>query len=154
MTRLHYTDCGLDWVWLENGFERHATDYGPGTSITNADDLHQAIAAELVCRSGALRGQEAQFLRAFLRMGADELDLVLAQAGAPSAVSAWESEREVQVPSAASVALRAYVLGVLKVDRPAARITGSVGNPREPCAPVVFHLGPFGWTMRRGPVMP
>lgn len=150
MTRHHYTDCGLDWVWLENGFERHATNHGPATSIDRADDLHLAIAGEVARRPGALRGQEVRFLRAFVQMGAEELDLVLGYAGAPAAVSAWEVEREAPVPPAAGVALRAFALGVLKGDGSAERTVDGPGAAAALGEPAVFHLGPFGWGLRRG----
>lgn len=146
--RYHYIDSGLDWVWLENGFERHATTHGPATSIDLADDLHRAIALEVARRPGALRGQEVRLLRAFLRMGADELGLLLAHAGAPAAVAAWEAERDEPIPAAAGVALRAFALGVLKGDGPADRITPGLGEGAALGDPALFHLGPFGWGLR------
>ena len=39
----HYTGCGLDNIYLANGFERKVTPYGEGVSIADADGLHEAI---------------------------------------------------------------------------------------------------------------
>ena len=47
----HYTECGLDYVWLRNGFKRHETPYGSGVAITEADQLHKVIARAVVTSS-------------------------------------------------------------------------------------------------------
>lgn len=60
---LHYKACGLDDVYLLNGFERRDTDYGPAVSIADIDDLHQAIGLQLVLQRKTLSPKEFRFLR-------------------------------------------------------------------------------------------
>jgi DNA-binding transcriptional regulator YiaG len=62
----HYTMCGLDNVYLENGFTLHTTDYGAGVSIDHADLLDTAIATAVVCSTSPLTAKEFRFLRSQL----------------------------------------------------------------------------------------
>ena len=52
----HYTECGLDNVWLENGYKVHKTPYGKGVSIDDASGLHAVLVAELVKKQGRITG--------------------------------------------------------------------------------------------------
>ena len=58
-----YTLCGLDYVYLLNGFTLHETEYGNGFSIDNVEGLHAAIAEDIVRNRAHLSGQEIRFLR-------------------------------------------------------------------------------------------
>ncbi|RUM91038.1 MAG: transcriptional regulator [Thiomicrospira sp.] len=60
---LQYTECGLDNIWLLNGYEVIETPYGEATMIENERALHDAIAESLFCQSGVLTGKEFLFLR-------------------------------------------------------------------------------------------
>ncbi len=60
---LHYTQCGLDDVYLVNGFSREETDYGPATSIHNVDGLHRVIGLHIVSHKKTLSAKEMKFLR-------------------------------------------------------------------------------------------
>ncbi|MEE9217088.1 MAG: hypothetical protein V3U32_06585 [Anaerolineales bacterium] len=64
----HYTECGLNNVWLVNGFKDHETRYGKGVAIVDADGLYRVIALGLVNHKPRLSGGEFRFLR-------NELDL-------------------------------------------------------------------------------
>lgn len=59
----HYTGCGLDNIYLVNGFTRHSTPYGEGVSIACLDELHAAIAESLISKPGRLSPKELRFLR-------------------------------------------------------------------------------------------
>lgn len=59
----HYTDCGLDNVWLASGYKRVSSPYGEGVSINDMDGLHRCIADLLVNKQGPLTGSEFRFLR-------------------------------------------------------------------------------------------
>ena len=41
MSSYHYTMCGLDYVYLTNGYREHVTEYGSGISIERADALDE-----------------------------------------------------------------------------------------------------------------
>jgi putative transcriptional regulator len=55
----HYLVCGVDDVWLANGYRRHRTAYGPGVSFHDVLGLQAAIA-----RAAAERPAPASALRA------------------------------------------------------------------------------------------
>lgn len=148
MTEYQYADCGLDWVWLENGFERHVTDQGQGTPIDRGDEPHRAIASVLVLRRGMLRGQEVRFLRAIAQLSPCELGAVLATVRAPTEVGTLEAERDAPVAAEVDRSLRAFTLGLLKGDGPVEQVTGAVDDLEALGTPTIFYLGPFGWGIR------
>lgn len=69
----HYTGCGLDNVWLFNGFKRLETSYGGGVAIENIEGLHATLARAIVAKEGPLTGKELRFLRHELGLTQDEL---------------------------------------------------------------------------------
>src|SRR5258708_5099510 len=100
----HFEECGLDNVWLADGFTFQRTAYGRGVSFDDFEGVHRTIARHLVETLGALDGNEVRFLR-------KELDL--SQAGLASllgydeqTVSRWERGVST-VPPAADRLLRA-----------------------------------------------
>jgi hypothetical protein len=44
----HYTACGLDNVWLANGYKVKATRHGEAVAVNDVDGLHQLIANTLI----------------------------------------------------------------------------------------------------------
>lgn len=99
----HYTECGLNKVWLLSGYQSHDTPYGKGVSIQNADGLHEAIARWLIASKPRLSGGEFRFIR-------KELDL--SQAGLAKmfgndsqSIARWEKTG--RVPKMADRFLRA-----------------------------------------------
>jgi DNA-binding transcriptional regulator YiaG len=58
----HYTEVGLQNVWLANGYNERTTAYGKSVSIEDADGLHLAIGQE-IARKSYLTGCEFRFLR-------------------------------------------------------------------------------------------
>lgn len=60
----HYSGCGLDHVWLTNGYQIHNHPlYGPSVSIQDLDGLHRAIGLALVNKLAPLSGAELRYLR-------------------------------------------------------------------------------------------
>ena len=101
---LHYTDCGLDYVYLANGFTWHETEYGPGVSIDDMDGLHQAIARHVVLSETRLRGQEVRFLRAMLDLSQEDLARPLGATRVT--VARWEGEPDTPIPKPSDRLLR------------------------------------------------
>lgn len=60
---LHYTLCGLDYVYLVNGYSVHETEYGRGVSVEDVKGLHRAIAEDVISHRAHLSGPEVRFLR-------------------------------------------------------------------------------------------
>ena len=71
--RYHYTECGLNNVWLINGFSRVKTPYGPGLIIDDIEGLHRAIANVLVRDKLRWSGGEFRFIRKELNMSQKSL---------------------------------------------------------------------------------
>ena len=99
----HYTECGLNNVWLVNGFKDHETPYGKGVAIEDADGLHQVIALGLVNHKPWLSGGEFRFLRKELDLSQAALARVLGND--VQSVARWEKSG--RVPKMAERFLRA-----------------------------------------------
>lgn len=59
----HYTECGLDFIFLANGFKYVNGNKGSGVIIQNIDGLHKAIGLLLVDQKKDLDGKDIRFLR-------------------------------------------------------------------------------------------
>lgn len=119
-----YTDCGLDWVRLANGFTRHETPYGAGVSIQNVDALHALIARLIVEARARLRGQEVRFLRSFLDLSQAALAETLGVQRLQ--VARWESAAKKAIPGPADRALRFIAAGKVGGNRVVTRVLGQM----------------------------
>lgn len=64
ITGYHFTQCGLDYVYLLNGYElEEDPDYGTLFSLHDSDALHREIASNIVLHKKTLTWQEMRFLR-------------------------------------------------------------------------------------------
>ncbi|WP_421998156.1 helix-turn-helix domain-containing protein [Roseovarius confluentis] len=108
--RFHYTDCGLDNIWLTGGVETIDTPYGKATSIRDLDDLHCEIAKEIATNAisnGNMRGQEFRFLRVELDLSQRALARLLHST--EQQIRRWENDK-VAIPGTAQVSLAGYYL--------------------------------------------
>ena len=99
----HYTECGLNNVWLTNGYRQVKTPYGKGVAVEKADDLHRVIALRIVKHKPHMSGGEFRFLR-------KELDLsqaALARLFGKDVQSVARWEKSGRVPKMAERFLRA-----------------------------------------------
>ena len=84
----HYTESGLDNIWLRNGFVIEETPYGEGVGISNIQGLHRAITRDIIDSPNPISAAELRFLRI-------ELDLSQRRFGeyfgrSDQAVAKWE----------------------------------------------------------------
>ena len=87
----HYTGCGLNNVWLHNGFVVRETEYGKGVAIHDVEGLHRVIGLHLVDRKPVLSGTEVRFLRKELDLSQSRLAQILGVSD--SSVRGWENKR-------------------------------------------------------------
>jgi len=111
----HYTMCGLDNVWLENGFELHKTEYGDGVSIAHAEMLDSAIAEAIVCGAKPLNAKEFRFLRS--QMDLTQLRLAGYLGCDSQTIARWE-KGESDLNPAADRLIRLLYLHLIKKVKP------------------------------------
>jgi len=101
----HYSSCGLENIWLRNGFEVKETPYGQAVSIHNLEGLHDAIGLALVCNRPRLNGAEFRFLRKELDLPQTRLATLLGVT--EGTIRGWERNRDKPITKAPDRLLRA-----------------------------------------------
>ena len=84
----HYTDSGLDNIYLVNGFKVSKTVYGEAVAIDDIDGLHKAIGRWLVNEPTPLTGAKLRFLRHELDLSQKALGSLMGKS--EQAVRRWE----------------------------------------------------------------
>ena len=103
-----YRGCGIDGVWLGNGYTVEDTAYGLALHITNIKGLHKAIGIYLITNKKVLAPTELRFLR-------KQMDLTQAELGrwvslSDQQVARWE-KGSCGISGAADSLLRLLYLG-------------------------------------------
>lgn len=101
--KYHYLECGLDDVYLVNGFERTESARGRSIAIRDIDALHRAIGEYLCLNKKDLNGKEIRFLRREMLMSQSTLARLF-DVGEQT-VRRWETGK-VNMPRAAEALLR------------------------------------------------
>lgn len=84
----HYKTCGLDSVYLVNGYHEIETAEGNAISIVNLEGLHRAIAHSIVEMPRRLKGAEIRFLR--VEMGLSQKRLASLMEKTDQTIANWE----------------------------------------------------------------
>jgi len=100
----HYTDSGLDNVFLEDGYTIHETKYGKGVSIVDTEGLHRALGRWLIDLPKPLIGAELRFLR--IEMDLSQKHLASIIGSNEQAVRRWEKARKKPIPGTADRLVR------------------------------------------------
>ena len=107
---LLYEECGLDNIYLLNGFSKEVVDGEEYISIADVDGLHEAIGLYIVLRRKAPSGKEIRFLREELDKSQAELGEILGVSS--QSVARWEKGQS-EPPGPAILALRMiYILSI------------------------------------------
>ncbi len=93
----HYTLCGLDNIYLLNGYRIEATEYGETIAIEDADGLHRAIGKWIVRHASRLDGRQFRFLRK--EMGYSQAQMAQMMAVDDQTVANWEKEKSQSGPA-------------------------------------------------------
>ncbi|WP_175649497.1 helix-turn-helix domain-containing protein [Pseudomonas sp. Marseille-P9899] len=101
-----YTGCGLDGIYLKNGYKSVSNAYGDGVVIENLEGLHRAIAGDILCQKTPMSGHQLRFLRKEQDLVQEELAALLRVD--VQTVANWEKKGVEAVPGPADIAVRAY----------------------------------------------
>jgi DNA-binding transcriptional regulator YiaG len=102
-TPYHYTECGLDDVYLMSGYEEVQVDDDVAVAVKHVPELHKAIGHALVTAKKVLSGKELRFLRKEMDLTQDEVARLVGVTD--QSVARWEKD-QVQIPEAADYLLR------------------------------------------------
>jgi DNA-binding transcriptional regulator YiaG len=102
-----YRACGLDEIFLLNGYELVEHDGEQHLSVKKMDELHEAIGRHLVMHRKALAPKEIKFLRNTMNVTQSELAQRLGNN--VQSVARWE-KGETEVPGASEKLLRLVYL--------------------------------------------
>jgi len=106
-----YRACGLEGIYLLNGYLRESHDGEEHVTITDVDGLHQEIGRHLVLHRKALSPKEIRFLRNTMDLTQSELAERLGNTS--QSVARWE-KGECEIPGAAEKLLRAnFILSLM-----------------------------------------
>jgi len=109
----HYTECGLDNIYLQNGYEESELDGEAYISVESIDELHAVIGGLLVDKNAALCPNEFRFLRVELNLSQKALGNIIDVDS--QTVARWE-KGETKIPRASDIVLRAFYLESLERD--------------------------------------
>jgi putative transcriptional regulator len=99
----HYTECGLDNVYLADGYAYVEGAGGRYVKITDIDGLHEAIGRFLIANKKNLSGKEIRFLRQEMLMSQATLAKLLEVA--EQTVLRWEKAKA-DIPKPAETLIR------------------------------------------------
>ncbi len=105
--RYHYTECGLEEVFLLNGFEWNTSPRGRTIAIKDIDALNRAIGEHLSRRKKDLSGKEMRFLRREMLMSQATLAHLLKVS--EQTIHRWETGKSA-FPKAAEALIRRLYL--------------------------------------------
>lgn len=113
MTTYHYTECGLENVFIE-GMETIQDHNGEETmTIPAIGLLHQVIAEGIVCRKSKMSGRELRFLRTEMGLTQEKLADILKVT--LLTISRWERE-ETSIKDTAEMLIRLMAVDRLELD--------------------------------------
>lgn len=85
-----YTECGLDYVWLQNGYvQEEDAEWGVVVGIEHQEALHKMIGYDVINAPEALNGAELRYLRVELGLSQKALGSCLGYADGQM-VANWE----------------------------------------------------------------
>lgn len=102
----HYTDGGLQNVWLENGYIEKSTPYGKAVAFQDLDGLIKAICLALARKPSKLTGAEFRYLRSTMLLSQKSLGALLGYT--EQAVAKWEKTGK--IPKAIEFFVRSIYL--------------------------------------------
>ena len=121
----HYRGCGLDGIYLLNGYHPEEHDGELHVSVTDMEGLHRAIGRHLVMHRKVLAPKEIRFLRKTMDLTQTELAQRLGNNS--QTVARWE-KGEFQMPGPEEKLLRAIFLASLLPEKELATLRDLLAN--------------------------
>lgn len=106
MEGFHYQSCGLDNVFLLNGYEVRELDGSRAVAIHDLEGLHRAIAEQLIEKPAPLSCKEFRFLRVEMDFSQKALGDFLGVTD--QAVAKWEKGQTKSIPRSADTLVRVF----------------------------------------------
>ncbi|MFO1099741.1 MAG: hypothetical protein U1E81_16110 [Xanthobacteraceae bacterium] len=146
----HYTESGLDNVFLANGYRIHKTPYGDGVSIQDTPGLHRAIGQWLISAPKPLNGAELRFLR--LEMEQTQSCLAGIVGTTEQTLRLWEKKRGKDLPGPADRLIRAIYSEYIGGDGTVRRMLDRLAELNQiEATDVRFQETRDGWKQCRTP---
>lgn len=114
-----YKECGLDNIWLVNGFTVTEEGSRRAVAIEDVEGLHQAIGTWLALHKKTLDGREARYLR--MEMGFSQATLAHLLGKNEQSIARWEkkkSGKNEKIPPDSERMIRALYLETVGHDTP------------------------------------
>ena len=143
---LHFTLCGLDDVYLANGYEIGNYSGEETLAIKDLEQLHRAIGDSLAREKKVLNGRELRFLRKEMDMTQSELAHLLGLTD--QQVARWEKGKSA-VSGSTDLLLRVVYLQFLGEQPKVSELRSSIYETDAPTSDkAIFEDTPKGWKHR------
>ncbi len=109
----HYKACGLDGIYLLNGYDVKKHEGERHVFVRNVDELHMAIGRHIVSKRKGLTGKDVKFLRNTLDLTQSALAGRLGNN--PQSIARWE-KGQCEIPGDAEKLLRIIFFACLATD--------------------------------------
>ena len=137
----HYTESGLQNIWLANGYRVREVENGAAVAIADADQLHTAI-GRTIAEKGYMTGSELRFLRKELDFSQARFAMLVGSS--EESVSLWE--RRGRVPKSACRIMQALYLEAIDGNVKIRELIERLANmDREAKDRLVFEDTEQGW---------
>lgn len=134
----HYTESGLDYVYLINGYQESDTPYGKAVSIDNVESLHRLIGTSVSRSTSNIKPEEVRFLRVEMELSQKDLGQWISVDA--QTIARWE-KGETEIPGPAERLLKALYLDFIKEGSNVREICERLAelDQHEPVAEVRFE---------------
>jgi DNA-binding transcriptional regulator YiaG len=139
----HYTDGGLQSVWLANGFILHKTKHGDAIAFEDVEGLTTAISLALTKKPSKLTGAEYRYLRQAMLISQASLGEMLGVSN--QAVAIWEKTG--RIPKLADTAIRLIFTAHANGDEKVKNIVTALNETER--FMLVMRETPKGWRASR-----
>jgi DNA-binding transcriptional regulator YiaG len=133
----HYNSCGLENIYLVNGFKKIDTGYGPATSIENLDGLHEVIGRSICALNRRLGPKEISYLRREMELR--QVDIAEILGCTDQTIANWEKGKSC-IPKSPDAVLRHIYLESLGENPEMSGLIKSIADLSRQIQDLQFHM--------------